>query len=246
MDRLLYISSVGAKHIDRAQTLHANNLANVSTTGFRADLARSEARWVEGQGHPARAYGVSQVEHMDLSSGSKQSTGRSLDVAVAGSGLIALQMPDGTEAYTRNGELQVDAFGQLSSSDGLPVLGDDGPLALPPYTSVHIGADGTVSVRPEGQAPDTLLEIGRIKLVNPEPGDLMKDAMGNMVRKDGEAEGRSEGVKIESGFLESSNVNAVHELTAILSLARQFELEVKLMKTAQENDEAAGRLLQIG
>lgn len=246
MDRLLYISSVGAKHIDRAQTLHANNLANVSTTGFRADLARSEARWVEGQGHPARAYGVSQTEHMDLSSGSKQATGRNLDIAVAGSGLIAMQMPDGSEAYTRNGQLQVDALGQLAGSDGLPVLGDGGPLALPPFTTVHIGSDGTVSVQPQGQAPDTLVEVGRIKLVNPEPGALVKDAMGNMVRKDGEQEGRSEGVRIESGFLESSNVNAVHELTSILSLARQFELEVKLMQTAQQNDESSARLLQIG
>lgn len=246
MDRLLYISGVGARQIDQAQTLHANNLANVSTTGFRADLARSEARWVEGQGHPARVYGVNQTEHVDLSAGVKQQTGRNLDVAVAGDGLIALQMPDGSEAYTRSGQFQLDAFGRLLGDDGFPVLGDGGPIALPPFTQLHIGGDGTISVQPEGQSPDTLVEVARIKLVNPTADTLTKNSSGNLVRKDGEVEVRSEDVRLDSGFLETSNVNAVHELTSILSLARQFELEVKLMQTAKENDEASTRLLQIG
>jgi flagellar basal-body rod protein FlgF len=245
MDRLLYIATVGARHIDRAQQLAANNLANVSTTGFRADLARAESRWVEGDGHPARVYGVSQTEHVDMSLGVKQQTGRPLDVAVAGEGLIALQNPDGSEAYTRNGQLRVDAFGRLLGENDLPVLGEGGPISLPPFTSVQIGRDGTISIRPEGQAPNTLVEVDRIKLVNPAPGDVLKNSSGNLVRADGEAEARASGVELESGYLESSNVNAVHELTSILSLARQFELEVRMMQTAKDNDEAAARLMQV-
>lgn len=245
MDRLLYISTVGARHIDRAQQLAANNLANVSTTGFRADLARAESRWVEGDGHPARVYGISQTEHVDLSPGSQQQTGRALDAAISGDGMFALQKPDGTEAYTRSGEFRVDGLGQLLGEGDLPVLGDGGPIALPPFTTVQIGKDGTISIRPEGQAPSTLVEVGRIKLVNPAAADVVKDTSGLLVRKDGEPAARDESVEVQSGYLESSNVNAVHELTSILSLARQFELEVRLMQTAKDNDEAASRLMQI-
>ena len=245
MDRLLYVSTVGARHIDRAQQLAANNLANVSTTGFRADLARAESRWVVGDGHPARVYGVSQTEHVDMSAGVKQQTGRALDVAIAGEGLIALRKPDGTEVYSRNGQLRVDGLGQLLGDGDLPVLGDGGPIALPPFTTVQIGKDGTISVRPEGQAASTLVEVDRIKLVNPRAADVVKDATGNLVRADGEEEARDVAVQLESGYLESSNVNAVHELTSILSLARQFELEVRLMQNAKENDEAASRLMQV-
>lgn len=244
MDRLLYIATVGAKHIDRAQQLAANNLANVSTTGFRADLARAESRWVVGDGHPARVYGISQTEHVDMSVGVKQQTGRSLDVAVAGEGLIAMQKPDGTEVYTRNGQLRVDGLGRLLGEGDMPVLGDGGPISLPPFTTVQIGKDGTISIRPEGQAPNTLVEVDRIKLVNP-AADVVKDSSGNLVRADGESEARANGVELESGYLESSNVNAVHELTSILSLARQFELEVRMMQTAKDNDEAAARLMQL-
>jgi len=245
MDRLLYIASVGARHIDRAQQLAANNLANVSTTGFRADLARAESRWVEGEGHPARVYGISQTEHIDMSVGVKQHTGRALDVAVASEGLIALQKDDGSEVYTRNGQLRVDGNGRLLGEGDMPVLGDGGPISLPPFTSVQIGKDGTISIRPEGQAPNTLVEVDRIKLVNPAAADVVKDSSGSLVRADGQPEGRAAGVELEAGHLESSNVNAVHELTSILSLARQFELEVRMMQTAKTNDEASTRLLQI-
>ncbi|MCP5181157.1 MAG: flagellar basal body rod protein FlgF [Pseudomonadales bacterium] len=246
MDRLLYIATVGAAQIERAQTVHANNLANVNSNAFRADLARAESRWVEGQGHPARAYGVSQPEHVDMTPGSKIQTGRVLDVAIADNGLLTLQTPDGGEAYSRNGALQIDAFGRLTAANGLPVMGDGGPIAIPPYTNLHIGEDGTISIQPEGQAPETLVEVGRIKLVHPDPADLVKDTMGNLVRSDGNPEAPDASVRVESGYLETSNVNAVQELTSILSLARQFELEVRMVKVAEGNDEAATRLLQIG
>ncbi len=246
MDRLLYISTVGAANIERAQALHANNLANVSTTGFRADLARAESRWVEGDGHPARVYGVSEAERVDLSSGVKQATGRMLDIAVEGEGFIAVELPEGGEGFTRDGALRLDSLGRLYSSKGLPVLGEGGPIALPPFESIVIGGDGVITVQPEGQGPDTLVQVDRIKLVNPPADSIEKGAHGLMQRSDDLIEPPDANVKVVSGFLESSNVNAVNEMTEILSLARQFEIEVRMMQTAQQNDEAASQLLRVG
>lgn len=246
MDRLLYISTVGAANIEKAQALHANNLANVSTTGFRADLARAESRWVEGDGHPARVYGVSEAERVDLSTGVKQTTGRMLDIAVEGEGFIAVELPEGGEGFTRDGALQLDSLGRLFSSKGLPVLGEGGPIALPPFESIVIGGDGVITVQPEGQGPDTLVQVDRIKLVNPLADSIGKGAHGLMQRLDDVVEPPDANVKVVSGFLESSNVNAVNEMTQILSLARQFEIEVRMMQTAQQNDEAASQLLRVG
>ena len=246
MDRALYISTVGAAQIERAQALHANNLANVSTTGFRADLARAESRWVEGDGHAARVYGVNEGERVDLSEGVHQPTGRSLDVAIEGEGFLAVQLPDGSEAFTRDGALRLDSLGRLYSSKGLPVMGDGGPIALPPFESLVIGGDGSITVQPEGQGPDTLVQVDRLKLVNPPADEIVKGGHGLMQRADDLIEPPDPDVSVVSGFLESSNVNAVGELTEILSLARQFEIEVRMMQTVQSNDEAATRLLQVG
>ena len=246
MDRLLYISTVGAANIERAQALHAHNLANVSTTGFRADLARAESRWVEGDGHPARVYGVNEGERVDFSEGSRIATGRMLDVSVEGDGFLAVQLPDGSEAFTRDGALQLDSLGRLYSSKGMPVLGEGGPIALPPFESIVIGGDGVITVQPEGQGPDTLVQVDRLKLVNPETDQISKTSHGLLQRADGLIEPPDPNVSVVSGFLETSNVNAVNEMTEILSLARQFEIEVRMMQTAQSNDEAASQLLRVG
>jgi flagellar basal-body rod protein FlgF len=245
MDRLLYISTIGASQIERAQAVHANNLANVSTTGFRADFAQAQSRWVEGDGYPARVYGITQSPGTDLSSGLLRQTDRTLDVAVEGAGFLTVQMPDGSEAFTRAGALQVDSVGRLLSREGLPVLGDGGPISMPPFQTLVVGGDGSITVRPEGQGPETLVQIGRLKLVNPNPADIAKATNGLMVRKDGLPQIADPDVSVVSGFLESSNVNAVHELTEILGLARQFELEVRMMQTAQTNDEAASQLVKV-
>lgn len=245
MDRLLYISTIGASQIEQAQTVHANNLANVSTTGFRADFAQAQSRWVEGDGYPARVYGITQSPGTDLSSGLLRQTDRNLDVAIEGEGFLTVQMPDGTEAFSRAGALQVDAVGRLLGAEGLPVVGDGGPIALPPYETLVVGGDGSITVRPEGQGPETLVQIGRLKLVNPAPEDIAKATNGLLVRKDGLPQAADPDVSVVSGFLESSNVNAVHELTEILGLARQFELEVRMMQMAQTNDEAASQLVKV-
>lgn len=246
MDKLLYIAGSGASLIARDQALHANNLANISTGGFRADLGRALTSRVSGDGHDARSFGAIVDAGIDLAEGPRDATGRNLDIAVQGAGFIAVQMPDGREAYSRDGHLRVDSFGLLTNGHGLPVLGDAGPVVLPPFQSLQIGRDGTISVQPQGQGPETLAQVGRIKLVNPDPALLRKDPSGQIVRNDGIATDVDPRVQVLPGFLESSNVNAVSELVAVLDLARQFELDVKMMRTAQENDEAASRLLQIG
>lgn len=246
MDRLVYISAVGLGNIEQAQTARANNLANASTNGFRADLARVMTSEVTGDGYRTRAYGVNDGMGVDMSQGTHIQTDRELDVAVGGNGLFSVLLPNGNEAYTRNGAFQVDSTGRLMSAEGMQVMGQGGPIALPPYETLVIGADGSITIRPQGQGPDALVQIDRLKLVNPPAETVTKDATGLLVNRTGDPFAPAEEVTVRSGFLESSNVNAMHELTEILSLARQFELEVKLMKTAETNDEAASQLLRIG
>ena len=246
MDNLLYISTVGLSNIDQAQAARANNLANVSTTGFRADLARVMATEVGGDGYQARVYGVNETQGVDMSAGAQNETGRALDVAIDGDGLLSVRLPNGEEGYTRNGALQVDALGRLLSSDGFEVLGQGGPISLPPVESVLIGNDGTITIRPEGQGAESLVQLDQLKLVNPPANQLRKDATGYLTLKAGGAAPADLGVTVNSGFLESSNVNAVDELTQILSLSRQYELEVRMMRIAEENDQSASQLLRIG
>src|SRR5262245_48326228 len=202
MDRLLYVAMTGAKQLMQAQTLVSHNLANVSTNGFRADLARFEARPIAGPGYPSRINTVASGVGFDQSSGIMQPTGSPLDVAVEGRGFIAVQAPDGAEAFTRGGTLNVNALGQLETQRGELVLGDNGPVAIPPYTQISIGADGTIAIVPQGQGPETLAQVGRIKLVNPNPVDLEKRPDG-LVRKVGGGEVEADlDVGLVSGFIE--------------------------------------------
>ena len=246
MDRLLYVSTVGLSNIERAQAAHANNLANVSTNGFRADLARVMAEEVDGDVYRARVYGVNAGAGVDLSSGTQTETGRELDVAVNGAGFFEVLDGNGEAGYSRDGAFQVDQFNQLVNSRGQQVMGRGGPIVLPPYESLLVGADGAITVRPQGQGPEALVVIDHLKLVKPEAADVYKDGTGLLRNREGVPFDMDPSVQVNSGFLETSNVNAINELTEILSLARQFELEVKMMKVAETNDEAASQLLRIG
>lgn len=245
MDKSLFISMTGASQNMKAQTAHANNLANVSTTGFRRDFEQARSMPVFGETHPTRVYAMTERPGTDTSAGSMIETGRDLDIAVNGKGWIAVQAPDGTEAYTRAGSLNIDAFGMLRTANGLPVLGDGGPIALPPADKVEIGSDGTISIRALGEAPNVLAEIDRIKLVNPD-NTMMRKGDDGLMRVEGQVEQPADGaIQITTGFLEGSNVNAVEEMTAMLSLARQFELHIKMMRTAEENSQSTNKILQI-
>ncbi|MBR9911598.1 MAG: flagellar basal body rod protein FlgF [Gammaproteobacteria bacterium] len=244
MDKALYISMTAAKHNMQAQTVHANNLANANTTGFRADFAQARSMPVYyGDGHPSRAYALTESPGTDFSPGPLMATGRELDLAVEGEGYIAVLAPDGSEAYTRAGGLTQGADGQLLSGNGLPVLGDGGPIFFPPNSKIDIAADGSVTTR--GATPLDLAQADRIRLVNPDPAELVKGEDGLVRLRDGAGEAPADAeVRLQSGFLEGSNVNPIAEFTNVLSLSRQYELSVKLMKSAESNSQSSARLLQ--
>jgi len=247
MDRAIFTSMTGAKNNTIAQEVHANNLANLSTGGFRRDYvtARSMGVWY-GDGLPTRAHALAERPATDFSIGTLHETGRELDVAVRGQGWIAVRAPDGAEAYTRDGNLQITPLGQLLTGTGLPVLGNRGPIVVPDSARVEIGDDGTITVQPLGQGPDALVDVDRIRLVNPPENALEKREDGLIRARAGQPPARVDAnVRLASGFLEGSNVNAVEALTDMITLARQYELQVRMMKTVDENTEAAARMLQV-
>lgn len=245
MDKMLYVSMTGAQNNTLALRAHANNLANVSTSGFRRDFEQARSMPLFGESYPARVFAMSERPATDFRPGSLQETGRDLDVAIGGKGWIAVQAPDGGEAYVRTASLNIDALGVLRTGNGLPVMGNAGPIAVPPEQKVEIGQDGTISIRALGEDPNVLAEVDRIKLVNPDPKSMVKGTDG-LIRVKGQPEIEADAtVQVTSGFLEASNVNAVEEMTAILSLSRQFELSVKMMRTAEDNSSAMARVLQI-
>lgn len=245
MDRMLYVAMSGAKQIELAQTANTHNLANASTSGFRADLAAFRAMPVFGPGYPARVYAMTERAGVDLAPGTVTATGRELDVAVDGEGYLAVRAPDGSEAYTRRGDLRIGANGMLETGDGLPVLGNGGPIAVPPSEKLEIAADGTVSIRPLGQTASALAVVDRIKLVKPDSTQLVKGEDGLLRARDGTLPADAT-VRVTAGALESSNVNPVEALVNMITLARQFELQVKLMREAGDNESASARVMQIG
>lgn len=244
MDKSLYLSMTGAKETMLAQTAHANNLANARTTGFKADFAQARAMAVLGEGYQSRVYAMTERPTTDLSVATLNQTGRDLDVAIKTEGWFAVRTPNGGEAYTRAGELQISAEGDLLTGTGLPVLGGGGPIVLPPAASVDIGQDGTISVQTLGAAPSELAVVDQIKLVNPDPKQLVKGQDGLMHQRNGGIAQADESVELAQGYLETSNVNAVAELTSMMDLARRFELNIKMMQTADQNAEASARILQ--
>lgn len=244
MDRMLYIAMNGARETMHSQAKVANNLANANTTGFRADKAQFRAMPVFGDGYATRVQVMSERPGYNFEQGSVMHTGRSLDVAVNGQGFLAVQSRDGSEAYTRAGNLQINAQGVLETGNGLPVLGDGGPITLPPYEAIEIGVDGTVSIRPQGAPATAMVPVERIRLVNPDLPSLDKGQDGLFRQRDGAPAEADAAVKLATATLEGSNVNTVGELTDLIELSRKFEMQVKFMKTAQENGAALDQLLQ--
>lgn len=243
MDNVLYLSMSAARELMQAQAVHSNNLANASTDGFKADFAQARAMQVYGDGYAGRVYAATESPATNMSSGSLDQTGRNLDVAVEGNGWLAVLRQDGTEAFTRDGSLHVDGAGMLRTSRGDLVMGDGGPVALPPFETVLVGVDGTVTVQPVGQEPNNLVQIDRLKLVAPENGALVKGPDGLFTRADGQPQPPDANVRVVSGMLENSNVNVVNEMTEILAIAREFEIQLRMMQTVEQNDEAASELL---
>src|SRR5271168_1087617 len=220
MDRGLYVAMTGAKQIMQAQAVNNHNIANLSTIGFRADAVSFDSQPIYGPGYATRVNAVAGDGGTDFSAGVMESTGRDLDIAVNGKGFIAVQGSDGQEAYTRAGDLRVTPNGAVTTAGGLPVLTQSGPLILPPSTVVNVGADGTVSVVPQGSAPFAVTQVDRIKLVNPPAKDLQKGDDGLLRLKAGGKAKADDTVTVASGMLESSNVNAAQSLISMIELQR--------------------------
>ena len=246
MDRLIYVAMTGAKQLMQAQSLVANNLANVGTIGFRADLARFSAQPVAGPGYASRVNTVASGLGFDSSQGTMQETGNTLDVAIEGAGYIAVQAADGSEAYTRGGTLNVNALGLLETQRGEIVLGDNGPLAVPPYSEITVAHDGTIAIVPQGQGAETMAQVGRIKLVNPDPAMLEKRTDGLIRMAEGAAADADASVRLASGFIESSNVNVASALVDMIEYARQFEIAVRMMRVADDNEARAAQIARLG
>lgn len=245
MDRLIYTAMTGAKHVFMQQAGTANNLANASTVGFKAQEHRFRAVPVQGEGMPTRAFVVDASVKDVMDEGPLMFTGRNLDVAVEGRGWIALQMPDGSEAYTRAGSLDVNVNGILQTKGGYTVQGDGGPLNIPPDNSIEIGNDGTVSVIPEYGSRANANAVGRIKLVNPPEGDLVRGADGLFRLRNNQPAPADTNVRVASQTLEGSNVNVTDAMVNLISLSRQFEMQIKMLQTADANARQADQLISM-
>jgi len=241
MDRLIYLAMSGAKATMQRQETLSNNLANASTTGFRAELAAFRAVPVEGSGASTRVYSLESTIGYDATPGQVAATGRNLDVAMRGSAWLAVQGRDGTEAYTRGGSLDVDSEGMLVTTSGLQVLGDGGPIQIPPDSQVAIAADGTVSVVDTQNHSST---VGRLKLVTPE-APLVRGSDGLFRGSDGDLAADTN-ARLQDGALEGSNVSTVETMVQMIAAARQFEAQMRSLSTAEGNDKSAQQLLSVG
>lgn len=241
MDRMIYVAASGVRATMQRQEVLANNLANANTPGFRAETVAFRVAPVTGPGLPTRAFVAESTPGADFTPGVITTTGRALDVAVQGQGFFAVQATDGNEAYTRNGGFQVNDQGLLQTLAGQLVLGDGGPISVPPNSTISIAADGSISGSPAGAAKN-VSPIGRLKLVNPAGSDMARGGDGLFRMKDGAEAPVDARVRVAAGAIEGSNVNAVETMVGMITLARQFEMQMKLMQSA---DAAARKGTQL-
>ena len=241
MDRVIYTAMTGARSTLGQQAAVAHNIANVDATGFRAELHKMRAVEVQTQAMRTRAFVVDASVASDFAPGPLKFSGRELDVALRGKGWLAVQTLDGSEGYTRDGSLEISANGVLQTRAGLPVLGDGGPLTIPPDTEIAIGSDGTISsIQPE---EGIVNEIGRLKLVNPPEAGLVRGEDG-FFRLDGGAPAPvDDAVTVAGGYLEGSNVNVAEQMVQMISLARQFEMQMRMITNAEQNDRSATQVI---
>jgi flagellar basal-body rod protein FlgF len=242
MDRLIYLAMAGAQQLLQQQAVTAHNLANASTTGYKAETTTFRVAPVVGPGMATRAYALDSTPGADLASGAVQATGRDLDVAIEGPGFFAVEATDGTEAYTRAGSFDVSPDGQLLTRTGLTVLGEGGPIVVPPDSRIQVGRDGTVSAVTPGQSAAVNV-LGRLKLVNAAAGEVQKGADGLFRLRSGQPADADDTVSVTAGALESSNVNPVAAMVDMINLARNFEMQMKLIQNADGNEQRANQLL---
>ncbi len=245
MDRLIYTAMTGASHTLQQQAAVSQNLSNTNTPGFRAAIDTFRSVPLVGEGLATRAFVVDSTSGTDFTPGVMQPTGRALDVALDGKGWLAVQDANGNEAYTRNGSFQVLPNGILQTRGGLNVMGDAGPITIPPDTEVSIAKDGTISTVPSTNQKNGVVVVGRLKLTNPPEDQLVRGEDGLFRTKDGNPADADIKVTVASGNLESSNVNMVESMVNMITLARQFDTQMKMLQTADNNAKQASTLLSI-
>jgi flagellar basal-body rod protein FlgF len=239
MDKFIFTAVSGAERTLRAQQVRANNLANADTPGFRANIELASSQALGGYGYDDVHLSRNQADAVSSRNGAVRDTGRSLDVAVNGNGYLAVEWEAG-EAYTRAGAIDIDANGALSVN-GRPLLGEGGPIVLPPHTAVDIANDGTISVMPEGGTVTQIID--RLRLVSADGAQLTKNEAGLIVTRDGQPLAPDANVTVRGRALEGSNVSAVEEMVAVMSLNRSFELQMKMFKASDSMNESGNRLL---
>ncbi len=244
MDKLLYISMTGARESSFAQAKTAHNLANASTAGFKADLAQFRAMPVYGEGLPSRVFAMTERPGHRLDHGGITPTGRDLDIAIKNEGWFVIQGEDGEESLTRRGDLKIDGNGTLTNGVGQLMLGDGGPISIPPFEKIDIATDGTITIRPVGAQPNETAIVDRLKLVNPDPKGLFKNSQGHFKSIDTDTFDNDVSVTLQTGGIEASNVSVVEELSNMIELSRQYEVQIKLMSSVEERGQALDRLLQ--
>jgi len=244
MDKLLYIAMTGARESSFSQAKTAHNLANASTTGFKADLAQFRSMPVYGDGAASRVFAMSERPGHRLDDAGSTPTGRDLDVFIDGVGWLVVQARDGKEGLSRRGDLKIDANGTLTDGVGKQILGDGGPISIPPFEKIDFASDGTITIRPIGAQPNETAIVDRVRLVNPDPQFLYKDTNGLFRSSETEDFENDVLVKLQTGGLEGSNVSVVEELSSMIDLSRKYEVQIKMMSSVEERGQALDRLLQ--
>lgn len=244
MDHIIYTAMTGANTAANRQAVLANNLANVSTNGFRAELSTYRSVPLNGPGASTRVFALEATAGHSETAGPVQQTGRNLDAVAQGNAWFTVQGLDGTETYTRAGSFEVSQNNTLVTPMGLPVLSDGGaPIDVPAGAEITLGADGTISAKVAGQAPTNL---GRLKMVTPTPDTPIKRGDDGMFRAtSGDPLPQDANAKLLAGAVEGSNVNAVETMVGMIQVARQFETQMRLLQTAETNDKSASQLLNV-
>ncbi|WP_230969127.1 flagellar basal-body rod protein FlgF [Nitrogeniibacter aestuarii] len=246
MDKLIYIAMTGAKHTLGQQAAVSHNLANADSTGFREEMHRFRSVDVTNSPLPSRAFVVDASVATNFSEGPIKFTGRTYDVAIQGRGFFAVQGADGAEGYTRDGSFQLSPEGVLLTRSGRPVIGDGGPITIPPDNEIVIGKDGSISAIPATGDKNAVNVVGRLKLVNPDEATLERGEDGLFRVAGGAPAPLDENVQVAGGYLEGSNVNVVDQMTNMISVQRQFEMQMQVLRRAESNDQTATKILSAG
>jgi flagellar basal-body rod protein FlgF len=245
MDRLIYTSLTAMRGAMARQTSVANNLANAQTPGFRADIAEAQALWLKGPGFESRAPTSEEVVNADMKAGPVMQTGRDLDIAIEGDALLVVQATNGDEVYTRRGDLQLTASGLLTTGDGRPVLGAQGPISLPPADSVAIDAEGRILIVPQGGDANQPQEVDRLRLASPAGVDITKGLDGLFRARDGGTLPDDPDARVHARSLEGSNVSTTHALVEMIEASRAWDAQLKMMADAQEMDASTTDLMSL-